>query len=104
MLRSATTLAGCLPRSPSSFSTCPVSSSSRIFAAVLLPMPSIFCSSVAVSRPRSVACASIACAALSYARTRKDCGSPSSSMVSSASSRSMSRTSCLVSAMGVRVH
>ena len=48
--------------------------------------------------PRSDACAAIACAALSYARTRNDCGSPSSSMVSSASSRSMSSTSCLVSA------
>ena len=38
---------------------CRVSSSSRILAAVLLPMPWIFCSSLAVSSPRSVACAAI---------------------------------------------
>ncbi len=62
---SSTTLRGCFWRRPSSFSTFPFSNSSRIFSAVLLPIPSICCSSRAVSRPRSVACAEIACAALS---------------------------------------
>ena len=60
--------------------------------------PRFFCSSFTVSLPRSEASAPMACAALSYARTRKDCGSPSSSIVSSARSRSISRTSCFVSA------
>ena len=50
---------------PRASSTLPPSRSSRILSAVLLPMPSIFCSSLTVSLPRSVACASIACAALS---------------------------------------
>ena len=62
---SATTPGGCFWRSASSFATRPVSSSSRIFSAVLLPIPSIFWSSLVVSTPRSVACAAIAWAALS---------------------------------------
>ncbi len=65
MRSSATTAGGCFWRSASSLATLPVSMSSRIFSAVLLPMPSIFCSSLTVSCPRSLACAVIACAALS---------------------------------------
>ncbi len=65
MRSSSTTLRGCFCRRPSSFSTFPFSRSSRIFSAVLLPIPSICCSSRAVSRPRSLACAEIAWAALS---------------------------------------
>ncbi len=53
MRSSATTAGGCFARSPSSFATLPVSISSRIFSAVLLPTPSIFCSSATVSLPRS---------------------------------------------------
>ena len=45
MRSSATTAGGCFCRSPSSLATLPVSSSSRILSAVLLPIPSIFCSS-----------------------------------------------------------
>ena len=65
MRSSATTAGGCFARSPSSLATLPVSISSRIFSAVLLPTPSIFCSSATVSLPRSDACAVIDCAALS---------------------------------------
>ena len=65
MRSSATTPGGCLARSPSSFCTFPVSTSSRIFSAVLLPIPSISCSSLTPSLPMSVACAAIAWAALS---------------------------------------
>jgi len=65
MLSSATTAGGCFARSPSSLATFPVSSSSRIFSAVLLPTPSICCRSFTVSAPRSDPCALIDCAALS---------------------------------------
>ena len=101
MLSSATTAGGCFARRPSSFATLPVSISSRIFSAVLLPTPSIFCSSATDSFPRSDPCALIDCAALSYARTRNEFGSPSSRIVSSASSCSMSSTSCFSSATGL---
>ena len=65
MRSSATTLAGCFWRSASSLATRPVSSSSRILAAVLLPMPSICWSCSALNSPRSVPCAAIAWAAAS---------------------------------------
>jgi hypothetical protein len=65
MRSSSTTPGGCFCLSVSSFCTLPVSSNSRILSAVLLPIPSIFWSSFAVSLPRSVACAVIAWAALS---------------------------------------
>ena len=51
MRSSATTPGGCLRRSASSFATFPVSSSSRIFSAVLLPIPAICWSSFTVSAP-----------------------------------------------------
>ena len=51
--------------------------------------------------PGRIPWALIDCAALSYARTRNEFGSPSSRTVSSASSCSMSSTSCFSSATGL---
>ena len=89
-----------LRAAPRASATLPVSSSSRIFSAVLLPMPSIFCSSLARQLARGRSPARRSPAPRSRRRARgTTAGRPRRASVSSASSRSMSSTSCFVSAM-----
>ncbi len=83
---SSTNAGGYLARSCSSCSKVPVASISLILLAVLLPTPSSSTSSASDSSLTGLTASRTAPAARSWARTRKDCGEPSSSFRSSASS------------------